>query len=142
MTRHFSVSIEKDDCLRPASYHQDSLDPSACSIEVSSLAACNEASALVMLVDGGSNVFLVTTEDLLHNVVPHVSTVTGTGEIKAKVAAHGALILLFALGSRTFKVMITRCYVMPTNRHHTLGLALFRRAGYQKATHDIHNNAQ
>ena len=72
-----------------------------------------------MHVDGGSNVCLVTTSDVLHNVVPHVGAVTGTGEIKAQVTAYGDLILLFAHGSKTFKVTITRCYVMTTNRHHT-----------------------
>ena len=64
------------------------------------------------------------------------------GEIKAKVIACGDLILLFTLGSSKFKVKITRCYLMPTNRHHTLVLAPFQRAGFQKAAHDMHNKVQ
>ena len=72
---HVSVSIEKDAYLSPSSYHQDSLDPSACSIKASSLATCNQASELFVCVDGGSNAFLVTTENVLHNVVPRVGAV-------------------------------------------------------------------
>ena len=85
---------------------------------------------------------LVTTEDALHNVVPHVGAVAGTDEIKAKVTACGNLILLFALGSRSFKATITRCYVMITNRHHTLGLDPFRRTGCQKVVHNMHNKVK
>ena len=105
---HFFVSIEERDYIRPASYHQESLNLSACSIEASSLVTCNKASELVMHVDSGSNVCLVATADVLHNVVSRVGEVTGTGEIKAKVTACGDLILLFALESRTFKVATTR----------------------------------
>ena len=73
---HFSVSIETDAYLMPASHHQDPLDPSAYSIEESLLATCNQASELVMHVDSGSNVCLVTTEDVLHGVVPYMGAVT------------------------------------------------------------------
>ena len=60
----------------------------------------------------------------------------------AQVTAHGDLILIFALGSRTFKVTITRCYVIPTNLHHDLGLAPFRRSGFQKVVHVMHNKVK
>ena len=46
------------------------------------------------------------------------------------------------LGSQTLQVAMPRCYFMPTNLHHTLGLAPFRRSGFKKATHDIHNKVQ
>ena len=59
----------------------------------------NKASEMVARADGGSNVCLVTTDDVLHNVVPHACVVKGTGEIKSKVTAYGDLILFFALGS-------------------------------------------
>ena len=95
-----------------------------------------------MRIDGGSNVCLVTTDDVPHNMVPHVGSVTGTGEIKAKVTAHGDLILIFALGSWTFQATTTRCYVMTSNRYCTLGLAPFRWADYKKAVHDMHNRVQ
>ena len=72
------------------------------------MATCNQDSELTMHVHSGSNVCLVTTEDVLHNVVPHVGAVTGTGKSKAKVTACGDLILLFSLGSRKCKVNITR----------------------------------
>ena len=104
--------------------------------------ACNQASEFVTHVDGVSNVCLVTTSDVMYNVVPYVGAVTGTGEIKAQVTACGDLILLFAQGSRTFKVTITRCCVIPTNRHHTLDLVPFRRVGCQKAVHTMHNKVQ
>ena len=52
-----------------------------------------------MRLNGGSNACLVTTEDVLHNVVPQAGVVKGTDQIKAKVTTYGDIILLFALGS-------------------------------------------
>ena len=93
-------------------------------------------------MEGSSNVCLVTTEDVLHNVVPHAGVVKGTDEIKEKVTAYGDFILLFALGSWEFQATITRCYVMTTNRHHTLDLSPFRRASCKKTVHEMHNKVQ
>ena len=50
--------------------------------------------------------------------------------------------MLFAMVSRTFQVTITRCYVIPTNRHYDLGLDPFRRAGCKKVVHEMHNKVQ
>ena len=95
-----------------------------------------------MRVGGGSNVFLVTTVDFLHNVIPYEGAVIGTGEIKAKVTVHGDLIVIFEIGSRELQIIITRCCIMPTNLRHALGLSPFRRTGCKKSTHDMYNEAQ
>ena len=76
------MSIEEDDDLYPDPNLQDSLNPSMFSIEMSSLETHDKASELVMRVVGGSNVHLVTTEDILHNVVPHTCAVAGVNGIK------------------------------------------------------------
>ena len=75
--------------------------------------------------EGSSNVYLVTTQDVLHKAVPHIGTVAGASEIKEKVTAYSDLILLFDLSLSTFQVITNRCYVMTTNLHDILGLATF-----------------
>ena len=78
--------------------------------------------------DTGSNVCLVTTTDLLHNWVKCKGIANGTGGGKAAVTACGELYALFKIDSLEHKIIIERCYVMPSNKHHTLGLAPFKKA--------------
>ena len=66
-----SVELETGVSLQPDSFRQDSLVLSTCSTETSSLYKYNKTLELAMHVDDGSNVCLVITEGVLHNVVPH-----------------------------------------------------------------------
>ena len=102
---------------------------------------CSKASERVACTGGGSITHLVTTSNILHNFIPFEVVVTGS-EIKEKVIAFGDPVVLFAIGSRSFKVTIARWCSMPTNYRHTLVLAPFRREGCNKATHSMHNKLQ
>ena len=48
---------------------------------------------------------------------------------------------MFHLSSRSIKLTIERGYVMPSNKLHTLGLAIFLHAGCNKTIHMVHDNA-
>ena len=61
----------------------------------------NKASKLVMHLDGGSNVCLVTTYDVLHKVVPHAGEAICTGEINEKSLL---MVISFTLCSRFMDV--------------------------------------
>ena len=85
---------------------------------------------------------LVTRHDILYDVVPYQGDVAVTGEIKAKAIAHGDLIVLFAIGSRTCEVTILRCFVMPIINYCTFGLAPILRTGCKKSICDMHDKVQ
>lgn len=88
--------------------------------------------------DTGSNVCLVTDTSLLHNVVEHKGTVNGTGGGKAQVVAYGDLHALFTIANVQYRIIIQKTYVMPSNKHHTLGLTPFKKAGCTRAIHSMH----
>ena len=67
----FSVPLDNVDRIEYVSFHQDTLVPSTCAIELSSLKQHNNATELIMCTDRESNVCLINTEEVLHNVVPY-----------------------------------------------------------------------
>ena len=90
--------------------------------------------------DSGSNVCLCTSTDLLHNWTDYVGLVNGTSGRKSKVIAHGELHALFTMENAKYRITIERCYVMLSNRHHTLGLDPFKKSGCTKVIHSIHEH--
>ena len=97
---------------------------------------------LLMHSGTGSNVCLVTSTKHLYSCVTHQGTVNGTGGGKAAVTAYGELHALFTIDNINYKMTTSRCYVMPSKKHHTLGLSSFKKAGCSKAIHDMHEKVE
>lgn len=93
---------------------------------------------LLMHSDTGSNLFLVITTSLLHNVINCQGTVNGTGGGKAQVISCRDLHALLTINNVQYKIVIHQTHVMPSNKHHTLGLSPFQKAGCTRAIHRIH----
>ena len=81
----------------------------------------------------------MTAHDVLNDVVPHQVDVAVTDEIKAKMTAHGNLIVLFAIGSRAHEVTILRCFVTPANLYCTFSFAPIRRTECKKFIHGMND---
>ena len=81
----------------------------------------------------------MTVHDVLNDVFPHQVDIELTDEIKAKTTAHGNLIDLFAIGSRSHEVNILRCFVIPANRYYTFSYALIRRTECKKFIHSMND---
>ena len=66
----------------------------------------------------------------------------GNGGGEAKAIAHGELHDLFTIGHAKHRIVVERCNVMPSNKHHTLGLSPFKKSGCTKAIHSMHDHVE
>ena len=80
---------------------------------------------LLLPIDGGSNSCLFTAVMLMYNLKEHDGIVNGTSGGKSKVTVVDESRVKFHLYSRSIKVTIERSCVIPSNKDHTLDLALF-----------------
>ena len=92
--------------------------------------------------DTGSNICLVTCTKYPHNWVEHKGIVNGAGGGIAMVTACGDLHAQFIINDMRCRIIAHKCYVMPLNNHHALGLAPFKKAGCSKTIHDMHKQVE
>ena len=131
---------------------ENNLIPSSCAVEIDQASTSsidifeptNHQSTFKLLIrsDSGSNFYLCTSTDILHNWTDCVGNVNVTGGGKAKVTARGELHALFKIDDVHYWIIIERFYVMPSNKHHTLGLAPFKKSGCTKAIHIMYEHVE
>ena len=128
--------------LIPSSYQIEKDKASLYSIQSIEIKDNISSLNLIMHSDTESNVCLITSTKYLHNWVNYKGLVNETGGGKATVIAYGDLHALFEINDTRYRIIIHCCYVMPSNNHHTLGLAPFKKAGCSKAIHNMHEKVE
>ena len=88
-----------------------------------------------MHADGGSNVILVTSPSLLHNVIKTTNKICNTGGSTASISHTGELHMLLDTPNKKILMSMKQAYVMPSNNHNTLGLSLFLLNGCHRVSH-------
>ena len=97
-------------------------------------------STLLLLIhsDSSSNICLCTSTDLLYNCKVYIGIANSIRGEKAQVIAYRELYALFKVSNINFQIIINRDYVILLNKHYTLGLVPFKKAGYIRAIHSMH----
>ena len=91
-----------------------------------------------MYVDGGSNVMLVASPSLLHNLIQTNNKVCNTGGDASKNTHTGYLYMLLATHNKTLLLIMKHAYFMPSNSHNTFGLSPFLIHGRKRETNIVY----
>ena len=82
-------------------------------------------SSIITRVDGGSNVTLVTSPSLLHNVMQTTNEIGNTGGGTAKTTHSGDLHMLLKTVDKKVPLTTKQACVIPSKKHETFGLSPF-----------------
>ena len=98
-------------------------------------------SRILSHVDSGSNVMLVTSPAMLHNVTSCDKTVGNTGGGNVATTHIGELHLLLETSlNKKLLVIMKQTYAMPSNQHNTLGLSPFKLHGCDHVSHSMYEH--
>ena len=92
------------------------------------------------MVNSGSNICLVTSKELLHNIIQYRGKVEVTENNSTTVMDYGDLYLLIRNNKKQYLVIIYRYYIMLSNKYNILGLSLFKKLGYKNAIHTMNKS--
>ena len=91
-------------------------------------------------VDEGSNVILVTSPSLLHNVIKTTNEVGNTGGGAASTTHTGELHMLLDTPTKTILLIIKQAYVIPSNDHIKFYLSPFLMHSCHRVPHAMNEH--
>ena len=90
-----------------------------------------------MYFDAGSNVTLVASNPLLHNVMQTNNEVGNIGRGTAKTTHIGGLHMLLETIYKQLLLIVKQACVMPSNNHNTFGLSTFLIHVCNRVSHEM-----